>query len=86
MNVQNLKLDQIHHIAYQCNDAKETAEFYTKMLNVDFVLAIAKGHVPSTHEPDPNMRLFLDTGNGNVLVFFELSPKPKMGRDTNSPI
>ena len=33
---------------------------------MDFVLAIAEDEVPSTHEPDPYMHLFLDAGNGNA--------------------
>ena len=81
-----MKIDRIHHVAYRCDDAKETVEWYGKMLNMDFVLAIAEDQVPSTHEPDPYMHVFLDAGNGNVLAFFELPTKPKMGRDPNTPI
>lgn len=80
-----MKVERIHHVAYRCRDAKETVEFYTKMLNMDFVLAIAEDQVPSTHEPDPYMHLFLDAGGGNVLAFFELPTKPEMGRDENTP-
>lgn len=86
MTANNLKIDQIHHVAYRCKDAKETVEWYGKNLNMDFVLAIAEDHVPSTHEPDPYMHLFLDAGNGNILAFFELPTKPEMGRDPNTPI
>ncbi|MCT4656539.1 MAG: VOC family protein [Cohaesibacter sp.] len=81
-----LKIDQIHHVAYRCKDAKETVEWYVNNLNMDFVLAIAEDFVPSTHEPDPYMHLFLDAGNGNVLAFFELPTKPEMGRDENTPV
>jgi len=81
-----MKIEKIHHVAYRCNDAKETVEWYNKMLNMDFVLAIAEDKVPSTHEPDPYMHIFLDAGDGNVLAFFELPTKPKMGRDPNTPI
>jgi catechol 2,3-dioxygenase-like lactoylglutathione lyase family enzyme len=80
-----MKIDQIHHVAYRCKDAKQTVEWYGKMLNMDFVLAIAEDHVPSTHEPDPYMHLFLDAGNGGVLAFFELPTKPEMSRDLNTP-
>lgn len=80
-----MKIDKIHHVAYRCRDAKETVEWYTKMLNMDFVLAISEDRVPSTHEPDPYMHVFLDAGNGNVLAFFELPTKPEMGRDPNTP-
>jgi catechol 2,3-dioxygenase-like lactoylglutathione lyase family enzyme len=80
-----MKTERIHHVAYRCKDAKETVEFYTKMLNMNFVLAIAEDHVPSTHEPDPYMHLFLDAGDGDILAFFELPTKPEMGRDENTP-
>ncbi len=81
----DLKVEQIHHVAYRCKDAKETVEWYTKNLNMDFVLAIAEDHVPSTKEPDPYMHIFLDAGNNNVLAFFELPTQPEMGRDENTP-
>ena len=80
-----MKIDQIHHVAYRCHDAKETVEWYVKHLHMDFVLAIAEDQVPSTKEPDPYMHVFLDAGNGNVLAFFELPTKPTMSRDLNSP-
>ena len=80
-----LQIDRIHHVAYRCRDAKETVLWYGKMLNMDFVLAIAEDRVPSTKEPDPYMHVFLDAGGGNVLAFFELPTKPAMGRDPNTP-
>lgn len=80
-----VSLSRIHHVAYRCNDAKETVEFYQKMLNMDFQLAIAEDKVPSTQAPDPYMHVFLDAGNGNVLAFFELPNSPQMGRDGNTP-
>jgi len=80
-----MELKRIHHVAYRCKDAKETVEFYQKHLNMDFQLAIAEDHVPSTGEYDPYMHLFLDAGNGNVLAFFELPNQPEMGRDQQTP-
>ena len=85
MTANTLKIDRIHHVAYRCKDAKETVLWYQKMLNMDFVLAIAEDLVPSTKEPDPYMHIFMDAGNGNVLAFFELPTKPEMGRDPNTP-
>lgn len=67
-----MKIEKIYHVAYRCRDARETVLWYQKMLNMDFVLAIAEDEVPSTHEPDPYMHVFLDAGMGNVLAFFEL--------------
>lgn len=80
-----MELQRIHHVAYRCKDAKETIEFYQKHLNMDFQLAIAENHVPSTGAYDPYMHIFLDAGNGNVLAFFELPNQPEMGRDEQTP-
>lgn len=81
-----MKIEQIHHVAYRCKDAKETVNWYVRNLKMDFVLAIAEDRVPSTHEPDPYMHVFLDAGAGNVLAFFELPTKPAMSRDLNTPV
>ena len=78
-------LKRIHHVAYRCRDAKETVEFYQRVLGMDFLLAIAEDEVPSTKEPDPYMHVFLDAGMGNVLAFFEIPNSPPMGRDPNTP-
>jgi catechol 2,3-dioxygenase-like lactoylglutathione lyase family enzyme len=80
-----LNIRKIHHVAYRCHDAKETVEWYRKHLDMDFVLAIAEDHVPSTQAPDPYMHVFMDAGGGNVLAFFELPNSPEMGRDPNTP-
>jgi len=80
-----INIQQIHHVAYRCNCAKETVEWYQEHLNMDFLVAIAEDRVPSTKEPDPYMHLFLDAGNGNILAFFELPNSPKMDRDHNTP-
>ncbi|AMN49338.1 MULTISPECIES: VOC family protein [unclassified Psychrobacter] len=81
----SFKIEQIHHVAYRCKDAKETVEWYKKHLNMDFILAFAEDHVPSTKAFDPYMHIFLDAGNGNVLAFFELPNQPEMGSDPNTP-
>jgi len=78
-------IKKIHHVAYRCNDAKETVAFYQRVLNMDLVLAIAEDQVPSTKAPDPYMHVFLDAGAGNVLAFFELPNSPDMDRDHNTP-
>jgi len=78
-------IQKIHHVAYRCNDARETVEWYGKHLGMKFVLAIAEDQVPSTKEPDPYMHVFLDAGGGNILAFFELPTRPPMDRDRNTP-
>lgn len=78
-------LKGIHHVAYRCKNALETVKFYTQHLDMDFQLAIAEDHVPSTGAYDPYMHIFLDAGRGNVLAFFELPEQPEQGKDPNSP-
>jgi catechol 2,3-dioxygenase-like lactoylglutathione lyase family enzyme len=80
-----IKIQQIHHVAYRCRDAKETVDFYNSHLNMDLLVCIAEDKVPSTKEPDPYMHVFLDAGNGNILAFFEILGSPPMGRDENTP-
>jgi catechol 2,3-dioxygenase-like lactoylglutathione lyase family enzyme len=80
-----MPLKKIHHVAYRCKDARETVDWYGRHLGMNFVLAIAEDRVPSTHEPDPYMHIFLDAGGGNVLAFFELPGCKPMGRDENTP-
>lgn len=80
-----MPIRRIHHVAYRCNDAKETVEWYKKHLNMEYLVAFAEDYVPSTHAYDPYMHVFLDAGNGNVLAFFELPRQNPMGRDENTP-
>lgn len=80
-----MKIEQIHHVAYRCTDAKETVEFYKRVLGMELIGAIAEDRVPSTKAPDPYMHIFLDAGSGNILAFFELPNSPPMGRDPNTP-
>ena len=80
-----MELKRIHHVAYRCNDANETVEFYQRVLNMDFQIAFAEDSVPSTKEPDPYMHVFLDAGMGNVLAVFELPTRQPMDRDRNTP-
>ncbi|MDO9222773.1 MAG: VOC family protein [Caulobacter sp.] len=79
------QLSRIHHVAYRCRDAKETVEFYDRVLGMKYTTAFAEDHVPSTGEYDPYMHIFLDAGGGNVLAFFELPNQPEMARDPNTP-
>ena len=78
-------IKRIHHVAYRCINAKQTALWYEKHLGMKFVLAIAEDEVPSTKAPDPYMHIFMDAGAGNVLAFFELPNSPPMDRDHNTP-
>lgn len=80
-----IKLGGVHHAAYRCKDARETVEWYDRVLGMEYVSAFSEDKVPSTGEHDPYMHVFLDAGNGNVLAFFELPTQKDMGRDENTP-
>ncbi len=77
---------RIHHVAYRCKDAKETVDWYQRVLGMEYTTAFAENKVPSTGEDDPYMHVFLDAGGGNVLAFFELPGQPEMDRDRNTPV
>lgn len=81
-----MKIERFHHVAFRCKDAKETVDFYKRVLNMELIGAIAEDKVPSTKAPDPYMHIFLDAGSGNILAFFELPNSPPMGRDENTPV
>ena len=85
MNGNPFQLGGIHHAAYRCRDAKETVEWYARVLGMDYTTAFAEDRVPSTGEYDPYMHVFLDAGGGNVVAFFELPNQKAMGRDPNTP-
>jgi len=78
-------VQKFHHVAFRCNDARETVEFYKATLGMELVGCMAEDRVPSTHEPDPYMHIFLDAGGGNILAFFELPNSAPMDRDRNTP-
>ncbi len=80
-----ITLGRIHHVAYRCRDAKETADWYARTLGMAFTTAFAEDHVPSTGAYDLYMHVFLDAGGGNVVAFFELPNQPEMGGDPNTP-
>ena len=80
MDVQGL-----HHVAYRCKDARQTADFYTKVLGLEYLMAMSEDRVPSTGESNPYFHLFFRMGDGSCVAFFELPDSPEMGRDENTP-
>ena len=48
-----MDIKSLHHVAYRCKDAKQTAEFYTKVLGLEYAMAMAEDRVPSTGEQSP---------------------------------
>ena len=77
-----LKLD---HVAYRCRDAKETTDFYTRLLDMELVAAVTDSHVQSTKEYCPHIHIFFAMQDGSCVAFFETPEEPEMGRDPNTP-
>lgn len=50
-----MNVNHDHELAYRCRNAKETVDFYGRVLNMEFILAFAEDQVPSTTEADPYM-------------------------------
>lgn len=75
----------IHHVAYRCKDAKETADFYKMTLGLPCSFAVAENRNPTTGEDHPYMHIFFGLESGSFLAFFELPNEPAMGRDENTP-
>ena len=40
-----MAVTKLHHAAYRCNDAQETADFYTKYLGLEYYAAVAEEDV-----------------------------------------
>ena len=81
-----MDIKSLHHVAYRCKDAKQTAEFYTKVLDLEYAMAVSEDRVPSTGEEHPYMHVFFRMDDGSYVAFFELPESPEMGRDGNTPL
>lgn len=75
----------LHHVAYRCKSAKETAEFYTKALGLKYKMAVSADTVLSTGEYSPHFHLFFEMEDGSYVAFFEVPESPEMGFDPNTP-
>ncbi len=66
----------LNHFALVTPDAAATVDFYTRVLNMKFVQALAGGKVPSTGEPIPYFHIFLRMADGSTVAFFEAPGLP----------
>lgn len=69
----------LSHLAYVTKDAKATAEFYTKILKMDFVNGVMDDSVPSTGDDFPYFHIFFRLGDGSTIAFFEAPGLPDRG-------
>lgn len=75
----------LHHVAYRCKDAKQTVDFYSKLLDMPFKMALAENRVPSTKEWSPHIHIFFQMDDGSYVAFFELPESPDMQLDPATP-
>lgn len=80
-----MDIQSLHHVAYRCRDARETVEFYSGVLGLEYAMALAEDRVPSTGERSPYMHVFFRMGDGSYVAFFEVPESPPMGRDEATP-
>ena len=81
-----MDVKSLHHVAYLCNNDTPTTEFYTKVLGLEYAMAVAEDRVPSTGEESPYMHIFFRMDDGSYVAFFELPEAPQMGRDEKTPL
>ena len=77
----------LHHAAFRCKDARETVDFYTRMLGLRFIHAMGEDHVPSTGQYSPHIHIFFEMEDGSCIAFFEcpLDKGEASGRDRETP-
>ncbi|NQV93898.1 MAG: VOC family protein [Sphingomonadales bacterium] len=80
-----MSISRLHHAAYRCKDAKETVEFYTKYLDLNFNIAVAENEVPSTGEWSPHIHILLQMADGSSVAFFELPEDEGNMLDPDTP-
>jgi len=78
-------LRKLHHVAYRCRDAGETADFYTKLLGLRLAHIIVQDRVPSTQAYSPHAHIFFEMADGSYIAFFELAAAPPAQKDPNTP-
>lgn len=65
-------LKKLHHVAYRCHDAQETVRFYTELLGLRFVAALAQEAVPSLSKEEPHNHIFFEMRDGSFIAFFDI--------------
>jgi catechol 2,3-dioxygenase-like lactoylglutathione lyase family enzyme len=78
-----LVLRGLHHVAYRCRDAVETAEFYTNVLGLTYAHAVKTDTYKG--ERCPYLHVFFKMADDSYIAFFELPEHAEMGWDPNTP-
>ena len=80
-----MAVTMLHHVAYRCKDAQETADFYTNLLGLEYYAAVSEDTIPSTGEKCPYMHIFFAMKDSSCVAFFEVPNEPPMQKDPNTP-
>jgi glyoxylase I family protein len=80
-----MMLKRLHHLALRCKDARETVDFYTKVLGMELAACAGGDRVPSNNEFSPHLNLFIKLADGSMLDFVEVPLSPAAQRDPNTP-
>ena len=78
-------LRRFNHVAFRCNDAQETVDFYTKALGLPFAHAVTNDVVPSVKMYCPHLHLFFGLDDGSYIAFFEVPTAGPAIKDPNTP-
>ncbi|MEL7207970.1 MAG: VOC family protein [Actinomycetota bacterium] len=78
-----MDIRQMHHIAYRCRDATETADFYEKVLDLPLAHVIVQDRVPSTQALDPHCHLFFELADHSYLAFFDVASETEVAQGAN---
>lgn len=73
----------MHHIAYRCRDAAETADFYEKVLDLRLAHVIVQDRVPSTQQYDPHCHLFFELTDHSYLAFFDIATETEVAQEVD---
>ena len=77
-----MQLQKLHHVAYRCVDAKETADFYTGLLDVKLAHTIVQDRVPSTGELSPHSHVFFEMADGSFIAFFDVADETTVAQQS----
>jgi glyoxylase I family protein len=80
-----MNIQKLYHVAYRCNNAQETTDFYTNILGLKFSMAMSQERVPSTQEEIPYIHIFFEMADGSNVAFFELPTADASIPDSNTP-
>ena len=79
-----IKLGGVHHAAYRCTDAKETVEWYGKVLGMAYTTAFAEAQVGPVFFEFIQRKGDEGFGEGNFKALFESMERDQIKRGTLS--